>query len=530
MFSLFAPRDCRQAVAFLEHFRTSLFPWTLIATGGHGRAPVVTFTPQLHGAAGGWILKMQSQRRNVLLLMAETHGAVTGVKLMHGHLRGTRHFGVKLPITKMANLEAFKPTPFLRLEAGHRLYATWRFINEVPIERAEAVARNVADRLGGVSLGHMVPLPGILNEGAKVELVHLYKDRLNVLTDFVAPLAEAPQEAAQAVFTAASDVTAEPETWLWPGVVPSGALTLLTGQPKAGKTQITLDCAARISAGLAWPTGEPIEAGKVAVFELEDKATSSIVPRLMAMGANIGNVVVRDAKDGPLNLAEDMNKVAASLAAIGGVKFLTLSPLLAFFGSQSNDDTEMRRRLRPMLEWAANTGAAIIGVLHPPKRPGASLENQFAGADTYRRAARAAWVVAPDASDDEPDVKKRRRALMCAGINGAADDLRLFFRIKGVMVDDIPTSRIVWQRLEDDACVPDRDKFDDSNVVAMPLKADNWLRQALANGPRNANELKTEAAAVGIHHNTLYRSVKRLGVEITGNGFGRPRMWSICTK
>ena len=96
MFSLFAPRDCRQAVAFLEGLRSSLFPWTLIATGGNGRAPVVTFTPQLHGAAGDWIMKMQRQRRNVLLLMAETHGAVTGVKLMRGHLRGTRHFGVKV--------------------------------------------------------------------------------------------------------------------------------------------------------------------------------------------------------------------------------------------------------------------------------------------------------------------------------------------------------------------------------------------------------------------------------------------------
>ena len=188
MFSLFAPRDCRQAVAFLEGLRSSLFPWTLIATGGNGRAPVVTFTPQLHGAAGDWIMKMQRQRRNVLLLMAETHGAVTGVKLMRGHLRGTRHFGVKLTTANVAKLEAFEPAPFLRLEAGYKVFAAWRLINEVPIERAEAVAADVAARLGGVSLGHMVPLPGILNEGAKVELVHLFKDRLNVLTDFaVAP-------------------------------------------------------------------------------------------------------------------------------------------------------------------------------------------------------------------------------------------------------------------------------------------------------------------------------------------------------
>ncbi|MEJ2125520.1 MAG: hypothetical protein P8Y47_12140 [Alphaproteobacteria bacterium] len=166
MFSLFAPRDCRQSIAFLEHFRTSLYPWTLVAAGGRGRTPVVTFTPQLHGAASDWIMKMQKQGRNVLLLTAETHGSVTGVKLVRGHLRGTRHFGVKLLPGQTQALEDFTPKPFLRLEAGQRVYVAWRFINEVPIERAEALAARVAGLLGGMSLGHMLPLPGIVTEGA----------------------------------------------------------------------------------------------------------------------------------------------------------------------------------------------------------------------------------------------------------------------------------------------------------------------------------------------------------------------------
>lgn len=523
MFSIFAPKDCRQAVAFLEHLRTSLYPWTLIATGGSGRAPVVTFTPQLHGAAGDWILKMQKQSRNVLLLTAETHGAVTGVKLMRGHLRGTRHFGVKLSITKAADLEAFKPAPFLRLEAGNRLYVAWRLLNEVPIERAEAVATDVAARLGGVSAGHMIPLPGIVNEGANVSLVHLFKDRLNVLTDFnVSDTIEARQKPVERLFEVASTIVAEPESWLWTGVIPSGALTLLSGQPKAGKTQITLDCAARVSSGLSWATGEAGEAGRAAVFELEDKGATSIVPRLRAMGADLENIVIRDAKSGTLNLANDMEKVAAQLAEFGGVKLLTLSPLLSFFGHQASDDTEVRRRLAPLLKWAAETGTAIVGVLHPPKRPGQSLEAQFAGADTYRRAARSAWVVMPDPNDDEPNIKKKRRTLVCAGINGAPDDLSLFFRIKGATVDGISTSRIEWQDVAD---APD-EQSEREKVVNLP-KVDTWLSAVLADGPRDAADLKAEAAAIGIPERTLYRAAKRLGVEITGNGFGKSRVWKL---
>jgi hypothetical protein len=489
---------------------------------------------------------------------------------------------VKLLLNQAEALEEFTPKPFLRLEAGQRLYVAWRFINEVPIERAEALATKVAARLGGMSLGHLLPLPGIVNEGTKVELIHLIKDRLNVLTDFADPTPPASEATSPLnIFTAANTITAEPEHWLWPGVVPSGALTLISGQPKAGKTQITLDIAARVSAGLDWPnnkestcdaqaataaralarprggheqsecavsassfpnpsgfvspTGRRAEARprggheqsecavsaikRAAVFELEDKAASSIVPRLLAAGADLANIMVRDGKDGPINLAEDMGKVAAAIEQLGGVRLLTLSPLLSFFGQAATDDTEVRRRLAPLLTWAAETGTAIIGVLHPPKRPGQSLEAQFAGADTYRRAARAAWVVAPDATDKEPDAKRKRRALMCAGINGASDDLRLFFRIKGATVDGIETSRIDWQSIDDPSEPPD-------NVTPIPA-VDDWLRQALCRNPRNAAELKAEARAAGIPERTLYRAVKRIGVEITGGGFGQPRVWRL---
>jgi hypothetical protein len=43
--------------------------------------------------------------------------------------------------------------------------------------------------------------------------------------------------------------------WLWPGRIPRGKLTILSGDPSLGKSFVTLDLAARVSAGKGWPEG-----------------------------------------------------------------------------------------------------------------------------------------------------------------------------------------------------------------------------------------------------------------------------------
>src|SRR6266702_2517317 len=60
-----------------------------------------------------------------------------------------------------------------------------------------------------------------------------------------------------------SDVAPEPVTWLWPGRIPYGKVTILEGDPDEGKSQVTIDLAARVTAGRALPTGEPVAQGNV---------------------------------------------------------------------------------------------------------------------------------------------------------------------------------------------------------------------------------------------------------------------------
>src|SRR5688572_15476895 len=43
--------------------------------------------------------------------------------------------------------------------------------------------------------------------------------------------------------------------WLWPGRIPLGKITLLAGDPEAGKSFVVADLAARTTRGGPWPDG-----------------------------------------------------------------------------------------------------------------------------------------------------------------------------------------------------------------------------------------------------------------------------------
>src|SRR5690606_33208811 len=87
--------------------------------------------------------------------------------------------------------------------------------------------------------------------------------------------------------------------WLWPGRIPLGKITLLAGDPEAGKSFVVCDLAARTTRGGPWPDGvEPVgpevssepgsdATGSVLFITAEDNVEDTLLPRLRAAGANI---------------------------------------------------------------------------------------------------------------------------------------------------------------------------------------------------------------------------------------------------
>ena len=90
------------------------------------------------------------------------------------------------------------------------------------------------------------------------------------------------------------------------------------GFPGTGKSQFTMDIAARITNGAKWPLSESrAPKGTVLVLSAEDNEADTIVPRLKAAEADLAQVeiirpIVRDT-DGALhilNIADDLENIS----------------------------------------------------------------------------------------------------------------------------------------------------------------------------------------------------------------------------
>jgi len=89
-----------------------------------------------------------------------------------------------------------------------------------------------------------------------------------------------------------SDIQERQLHWLWEKRILRGKLTLLDADPGLGKSLITLDLAARITAGRPMPDGTPGLQGNVILIAPEDDIADTIKPRVLAAGGDPSRIRV----------------------------------------------------------------------------------------------------------------------------------------------------------------------------------------------------------------------------------------------
>jgi hypothetical protein len=319
--------------------------------------------------------------------------------------------------------------------------------------------------------------------------------------------------------------------WLWWKHLARGALELLAGAPTVGKSQIQCQYVACATTGNTWPNGAPgIIPCRVIMLTAEDNTDDTLVPRLIAAGADLSRIkelkaIRRNDKEELFLLGEDLAVLEQMIRDCGDVGLVTIDPITAYMGHAKHFDshraTDVRSQLSPLKTLAERTGIAISAVTHPPKNVGQRALDHFIGSQAFIAAARLGHLCLEEMTEDEGDGKQPsgRYLFTDAKPSIKARQPTLAYRIAVVETNylDPDTSEPIEApviRWEGESAL----SADEAIAASRPTKARapnvrDFLNDILAGGKVLQKTVIERGAAKGFSYDQLWRAKKTLRAE-----------------
>ena len=325
-----------------------------------------------------------------------------------------------------------------------------------------------------------------------------------------------------AIWVCAADIKPRPMDWLWQGHILRGSQELLTGIPGNGKSQIHCAFAAAVSTGGAWPDGcNGAPAGNVIMLTAEDCLEQTIVPRLIAAGADRDRVYVlrkikKDNKERMFLLGDDLEELEQMIIRLGDVFLVTIDPITAFMGSGNKLDshraTDVRGQLGPLADLAERRDVALSAITHPPKHATQRAIDHFIGSQAFIAAARIGHLAIEEVDDDK--IPTGRSLFTNVKNNVSRKKPTLAYRIvEKSLTGDVTVANIVWEEIVDISA-------DQAIAAAVPTRKERgqqidimlFLFNTLINGPVPAKLIEERATALNFSQDQLDRAKKKIGI------------------
>ena len=176
--------------------------------------------------------------------------------------------------------------------------------------------------------------------------------------------------AASVTLIRASGIKPEPIAWLWGGWLARGKVHVMAGAPGTGKTTAAVALAATLTIGGRWPDGTRAPAGDVLIWSGEDDPQDTLVPRLIAAGADLRRVhfvasYTDERGSRAFDPATDTEALSDHLATMNPAPVLLIvDPIVSAIAGDSHKNTEVRRSLQPLVDLALLRRVAVLGVSH----------------------------------------------------------------------------------------------------------------------------------------------------------------------
>jgi putative DNA primase/helicase len=351
-----------------------------------------------------------------------------------------------------------------------------------------------------------------------------------------------PQSASIVQLINGADIEPEVIRWLWPGWLACGKLHIMAGAPGTGKTTIALALAATVSTGVRFPDGSKCEPGNVLVWSGEDDPKDTLMPRLLAMGADRSRIyfvggMTLNGESAPFDPAKHFSALAEAATAIGGIKLMIVDPIVSAVVGDSHKAAEVRRSLQPVVDLAAKLDAAMVGISHFSKgTAGNDPLERVTGSNAFGALPRIVMATAK-VKDDTDASAAPKRILVRTKSNIGPDGGGYCYSLEQSAVQGYPglsASRVLWgAELEGTAkqLLATAEAEADPEGQSQNKSATDWLRDLLLEescGLRIGEIIKL-AKSNGFSESTIYRVKGRLGLTAKTTGFGKDKVsiWSL---
>lgn len=206
--------------------------------------------------------------------------------------------------------------------------------------------------------------------------------------------------------TPASAIEVEQVVWTWQGRIPRGEITLTPGKGGIGKSTFHAWLIAQLTCG----TLPGIHYGNPApciIAATEDSWSRTIVPRLMAAGANLDlvyqvDVVSMIEGEVLISLPKDLPELEQHIIDLGAA-LLSVDPLMGVISEHldTHKDRDVRHALTPLAQLANRTQCTILGNAHFNKGTGSDPLALVMGSAGFGNVSRAVLGFARDPDADE---------------------------------------------------------------------------------------------------------------------------------
>jgi len=336
--------------------------------------------------------------------------------------------------------------------------------------------------------------------------------------------------------TPASSIKVRPVRWLWDGRVALGTLALMGGREGIGKSTVCYQIAADITRGRLTGAyfGDP---RSVVVAATEDSWEHTIVPRLMAAGADLDRIYRVDVTTsagfhGSLNLPGDLGELRKLITEADAAMVL-LDPLMSRLDANldTHKDADVRQALEPLVALADRCQIALLGLIHLNKSTTTDPLTMLMASRAFAAVARAVLFVTVDPESEQVRILGQPKNNL-----GRTDLPSLTFTIEGAVVAEtdegqVWTARLVW-RGETSRSIDDvlRTAAESNDSRSATQEAAAWLSDFLTmHKVASSKEIKDAGKADGHGIDALKRARQKIGAGATAHGFPRRTYWSAPT-